>query len=239
MTAPFRHAPPSPLLELAVTLLIPALILMQLSGEARLGPAGALIAALALPLGWGIREYLRVREFNLFAALGFVSVLLTGGIGLLALDPQWLAVKEAAIPALLGLVTAGSILVRRPLVRVLLLNPAIVNMHRVQTALAARNSEAAFERKLVWATGILAVSFLFSAVMNYLLARWIVTSPAGTEAFNAELGRLTLVSYPVIALPSMLIVMVAFFYLVRALRQLAGLTLSDILHTSRGGVDRE
>ena len=36
-----------------------------------------------------------------------------------------------------------------------------------------------------------------------------------------------------IALPSMLIVMLALYYLVRLLRQLAGLTLADILHTTR------
>ncbi len=233
MKAPSATRPASPFVELTITLLVPAFILMQLSGEARLGPAGALIAALAFPLGWGVREYLRVRELNLLAALGFVSVLLTGGIGLLALDPKWLAIKEAAIPALLGVITVGSVLVRRPLVRVLLFNPAIVNVDRIREALAARNSEVDFERKLAWATGLLAASFLFSAVMNYLLARWIVTSPAGTEAFNAELGRLTLISYPVIALPSMLIVMLALYYLVRLLRQLAGLTLADILHTTR------
>lgn len=234
MKAPSATRPASPFVELTITLLVPAFILMQLSGEARLGPAGALIAALAFPLGWGVREYLRVRELNLLAALGFVSVLLTGGIGLLALDPRWLAIKEAAIPALLGVITVGSVLVRRPLVRVLLFNPAIVNVDRIREALAARNSEVDFERKLAWATGLLAASFLFSAVMNYLLARWIVTSPAGTEAFNAELGRLTLISYPVIALPSMLIVMLALYYLVRSLRQLAGLTLSDILHSTQG-----
>ena len=233
MKAPSATRPASPFVELTITLLVPAFILMQLSGEARLGPAGALIAALAFPLGWGVREYLRVRELNLLAVLGFVSVLLTGGIGLLALDPRWLAIKEAAIPALLGVITVGSVLVRRPLVRVLLFNPAIVNVDRIREALAARNSEVDFERKLAWATGLLAASFLFSAVMNYLLARWIVTSPAGTEAFNAELGRLTLISYPVIALPSMLIVMLALYYLVRSLRQLAGLTLADILHTTR------
>lgn len=234
MKAPSATRPASPFVELTITLLVPAFILMQLSGEARLGPAGALIAALAFPLGWGVREYLRVRELNLLAVLGFVSVLLTGGIGLLALDPRWLAIKEAAIPALLGVITVGSVLVRRPLVRVLLFNPAIVNVDRIREALAARNSEVDFERKLAWATGLLAASFLFSAVMNYLLARWIVTSPAGTEAFNAELGRLTLISYPVIALPSMLIVMLALYYLVRSLRQLAGLTLSDILHSTQG-----
>jgi len=233
MCAQATAKPSSPLLELTVTLLIPSLILMKLSGADHLGPVNALLAALTLPLGWGVREYLRQRKFNFFAALGFVSVLLTGGIGLLQLDPQWLAVKEAAIPAILGLTVAISTFTRYPLVRVVLYSPAIMQVERIQAALNAHGTRAAFDAKLIHATWMLAGSFLFSAVMNYFLASWVVTSMPGTEAFNEELGRLTLLSYPVIALPSMLIMMGALFYLVRALRQLAGLGLTDVLHPAR------
>lgn len=225
---------PAPLIELTVTLLIPSLILMKLSGADSLGPVNALLVALAFPLGWGVREYLRQRKFNFFAALGFISVLLTGGIGLLQLDPQWLAVKEAAIPAVLGMVVAGSAFTRYPLVRVLLFSPAIMQVDRIHAALDARGTRAAFEDKLVHATWMLAGSFLFSAVMNYFLASWVVTSAPGTEAFNEELGRLALLSYPVIALPSMLMMMGVLFYLARALRHLAGLGLADILNSTKG-----
>jgi hypothetical protein len=75
-------------------------------------------------------------------------------------------------------------------------------------------------------------SFFFSAVMNYLLATWIVTSPSGTTAFNEELGQLTLLSYPMIALPSMLIMLGVLYYLVRSIRQLAGLQLTEALKQS-------
>lgn len=234
MRAQATAKPSSPLLELTVTLLIPSLILMKLSGADHLGPVNALLAALAFPLGWGAREYLRQRKFNFFATLGFISVLLTGGIGLLQLDPQWLAVKEAAIPATLGLAVAISTFTRYPLVRVVLYSPAIMQVERIQATLDARGTRAAFDAKLIHATWMLAGSFLFSAVMNYFLASWVVTSAPGTEAFNEELGRLTLLSYPVIALPSMLIMMGALFYLARALRQLAGLGLADILHSTKG-----
>jgi hypothetical protein len=61
-----------------------------------------------------------------------------------------------------------------------------------------------------------------------------VTSVPGTETFNEELGKLTLLSYPVIALPSMVIMMGVLFYLARSLRQLAGLELADILHSTKG-----
>jgi hypothetical protein len=65
--------------------------------------------------------------------------------------------------------------------------------------------------------------------MNYALATWIVTSPAGSAAFNEELGRLTLLSYPMIALPSMLIMMAALYYLARMIHVLAGLKLAEAL----------
>lgn len=48
---------PRPLIDLAVSILIPSLILMKLSGEDRLGADGALLLALAFPLGWGFGSW--------------------------------------------------------------------------------------------------------------------------------------------------------------------------------------
>ncbi len=56
-----------------------------------------------------------------------------------------------------------------------------------------------------------------------------LSGPAGTPAFNEELGRLTLLSYPMIALPSMLILMAVLFYLTRTIRELAELKLAEAL----------
>jgi len=222
-------AKPSPWLELLITLVIPSLILMKLSGPEDLGAVNALLLALAFPLGWGGRDFLLNRKFNLLAILGLVSILLTGGIGLLQLDTRWLAIKEAAIPGLIGLAVAISAYTRYPLVRVLLFSPLIMNVERIQESLLQRNTHDVFERRLKSATLMLSGSFFFSSVMNYLLATWIVTSPTGTTAFNEELGRLTLLSYPMIALPSMLIMMAVLYYLVRSIRLLAGLQLAEAL----------
>ena len=94
---------PRPFIDLLVSIILPSIILMKLSGEEHLGAAGALITALAFPLAWGIFELLKYRKFNFIALLGLISVLLTGGIGLLQLDLKWLAIKEAAIPSIIGL----------------------------------------------------------------------------------------------------------------------------------------
>lgn len=222
-------AKPSPLIELAVTLIVPSLILMKLSGPDDLGAVNALLLALAFPLFWGARDLLMRRKLNLFAALGLVSILLTGGIGLLQLDMQWLAIKEAAIPGLIGLAVAVSAHTRTPLVRVLLFSPALMNVERIQQSLGQRGNGAAFETRLQAATWMLGGSFFFSAAMNYFLATWIVVSPAGIPAFNEELGRLTLLSYPMIALPSMLIMMAVLYYLARSIHKLAGLKLAEAL----------
>jgi len=220
---------PSPWLELLVTLLIPALILMQLSDPQRLGPLYALLLALAFPLTWGLRELLARRGVNFFAVLGLISILLTGGIGLIELDARWLAAKEAAIPGVLGLIVVGSAFTRRPLVRLILMNPALMHVERIQENLIARGNLAVFETRLRAATWMLGGAFFFSSVMNYLLATWIVVSPAGSPEFNEELGRLTLLSYPVIALPSMLMMAAVLYYLTRAIRELAGLQWTQAL----------
>lgn len=222
-------AKPNPVIELLITLFIPSLILMKLSGPEDLGTDNALLLALAFPLAWGARDFLRRRKLNLFAALGFVSILLTGGIGLLQLDTQWLAIKEAAIPGLLGLGVVISVYTRSPLVKVLLFSPALMNVERIQERLGQRGNSAAFEARLKTATWMLGGTFFFSATMNYFLATWIVTSAAGTTAFNEELGRLNLLSYPMIALPSMLLMMAVLYYLTRSIRELAGLKLAEAL----------
>ncbi len=220
-----------PLIELAITLVIPALILIKLSAPEHLGAAGALLLALAFPLGWGVCELARSRTLNLFAVLGVVSLLATGGIGLLALDTQWLAVKEAAIPGVLGLVVAGSAFTRYPLARKLLYTPALLDVEKINAALAVRGNASKFEARMRAATWMLGGSFFFSSAMNYGLATRIVVSPAGSAAFNEELGRLTLWSYPMIALPATLMMLAVLFYLGRGIRRLAGIGLREALRS--------
>ena len=221
------------MIDLSVSIIIPSVILMKFSGDDGLGASVALMTALAFPLGWGLFELFKYRKFNFIALLGLVSVLLTGGIGLLQLDPQWLAVKEAAIPALLGIAVLISAYTPYPLIRTLLYNPSIIDVEKVQQRLDENGTRAVFERRLQNATYWLSTTFLFSAVMNYVLATTIVKSPAGSAAFNEELGQMTLLSYPVIAIPSTLMMFAIFYFLWRTIQGSTGLTLDEVLATSR------
>ena len=224
---------PRPMIDLLVSIIIPSLILMKLSGAEHLGASGALMAALAFPISWGLIELFKYRKFNFIALLGLISVLFTGGIGLLELDPQWLAIKEAAIPGLIGIAVLVSTYTPYPLIRTLLYNPAIIDTEKVQQKLDEYGNSDKFESRLQNATYWLSATFLFSAVMNYTLAKWIVTSPAGSAAFNEELGQMTLLSYPVIALPSMIMMMAIFYFLWRTIHGATGLTLDELLVTGK------
>ncbi|MCW4628308.1 MULTISPECIES: VC0807 family protein [Marinomonas] len=220
---------PRPMVDLIVSVILPSFILMKLSGEDKLGVSGGLMLALAFPLGWGVFELVKYRKFNFIALLGLVSVLLTGSIGLFELDNKWLAIKEASIPAIIGIAVLVSTFTPYPLVRALLFNAAIMDVEAIQNKLEENNSVQVFERKLMKATYFVAGSFAFSAIMNYVLAKWIVTSPAGTEAFNEELGQMTLYSYPMIAIPSMVMMMAIFYYLWRSIHKATGLKLEDLM----------
>lgn len=218
------------LVNLAFNILVPSLILAKLSGPEWLGPQLALVVALAFPLGYGIWDFAQRRTANFVSILGFVSTLATGGLGLMAVDGIWFAIKEASVPALIGLVLWASMGSKRPLVRQFLFNEQVIDVERVDAELAARNNQQAFEQLLRSASYLLVASFAFSAVLNFVLARWLLVSPAGSEAFNAELAQMNLLSWPIIALPSMAISMFALWRLIKGVSSLSGLPLEQIFH---------
>ena len=220
------------MIDLLVSIILPSFILMKLSGEDDLGATGALVIALAFPLSWGLFELVKYRKFNFIALLGLISVLLTGGIGLLQLDTKWIAIKEAAIPAIIGIAVLVSTFTRYPLIKTMLYNPKIMDVDKIKQKLEENDSTTAFESRLMKATYFLSGTFAFSATMNYILAKWIVTSPTGSVAFNEELGQLTLYSYPVIAIPSMIMMMAILYFLWRTIKDLTGLELEEIMSSN-------
>jgi len=220
---------PRPLIDLLVSIIIPSIILMKFSGNSDLGASGALITALAFPISWGLFELVKYRKFNFIALLGLISVLLTGGIGLLQLDTQWLAIKEAAIPGIIGIAVLISTQTPYPLIKTLLYNPKVLNVDKISQKLNELGQTLVFESRLMNATYLLGGTFFFSSMMNYILARWIVTSPAGSAEFNEQLGQMTLLSYPMIAIPSMVMIMAIFYYLWRTIHGITGLALEDII----------
>ena len=217
-------------INLLFNIIIPTLILTKMSGEDHLGVRNALIIALAFPIVYGLQDFVQSKKINFFSALGIINVTLTGGIGLLELDPKYIAIKEATIPAIFGLATLISLKTPTPLINTLIFNDMLLNLEKVKQALEEHNATETFQRVLVVANYIVAGSFFLSSALNYILARIIVVSQPGTEAFNEEIGKMTALSYPVIAIPSTLVLFFALWYLFNNIQKLTALELEEIFH---------
>jgi len=221
---------PSMLANLAFNIIIPTLIMTKLSSEDYLGPVYSIVVALSFPIIYGAKDYLENHKANFFSALGILSVVLTGGISLLQLDPQYIAIKEAAIPACFGLATLFSVRTKYPLVKTFLFNDQILQIGKVKAALEANNTETEFEHKLANASYMVAGSFFLSSVLNYILAKVILVSEPGTVEFTEELGKMTALSFPVIALPSTIVLMAALYYLLHHIQKLTHLKAEEIFN---------
>lgn len=217
------------ILNLGLNLILPTLLLLWGGEWLGLPPWLVLVLALLGPLGFGSYELLIKRKVNHVSILGVISVVLTGGIGLLQLDAGWIAVKEAAVPLVFGAILLISAFTPWPVLQTLLLDAEILDVPRVDAALEARQTRPDFTRAIRLATFGLSASFVLSAVAGYALAAWIVHSPSGSEAFNQELGQLTAWSFPVIGLPSMVFSGLVMWWMLRRLGALTGLTLDEMV----------
>lgn len=217
------------LLNLLCNIILPTLILTKLSNEDYLGIKLAIIIALAFPLIYGLHDFITRGKLNFFSGLGVVSVSLTGGISLLEMDAIYIAIKEASIPGVLGIATLLSLKTSQPLIHTLLLNDKVFDVSRINQALDSHNRQSEFDQLLINASWILAGSFFLSSLLNYLLAVIILTAEPGTVAFNEQLGKMTALSFPVIALPAMAVMMGNIFYLFRGIKKLTGLELENIV----------
>ena len=218
------------LANLAFNIVIPVLILTKFSTENYLGPVWGLVCALIFPIGFGVWELVKSGKLNFFSIVGIISVLLTGGMSLLQLPPAYIAIKEAAVPGIIGVLVLFSGSTRFPLVKTILNNMQLLNLPLLQEKLAERQQEQAYEKTLDVANKIIAASFFFSSTLNYLLAKWVLVSDPGTPAYNEELGRMTALSYPVIAIPSTLIMMGAVWFVFSRIPKLTGQDLESFFH---------
>ena len=221
----------NPLLSIALNILIPSFVLMKLSDPERLGPVWGVVIALLFPIGYGLYDFMDRKKVNVISILGLVSVFLTGVFTIIELPPEWIAIKEAAIPGIIGITILLSTFSRYPLVKKFLLNEAIMNVELVHETLKQKANETAFEQLLKRSSLLLSTSFFLSAFLNYALAKYLLVAEPGTTEFNQQLGQMTAYSWPVIVLPSTLVMGIALWQLVGGIKRLTGLELEQILKT--------
>jgi len=218
--------------NLIINIVIPALILMKGAKWAakldlEVSSVQILVLALSLPLLYGLYDLIINKEKNFIAVLGFVSILLSGIVGVLKLSTELIAIKEAAIPFIIGCVIYFSNFTSYPIAPKFLYHDDVFDKDNINSNLD-EEKQASLKSNIKKASFFLFLSFMLSAVLNFVLAKYFVKSPTGTEAFNDELGKMTLYSYPIIVIPSMLIMIGIIWYIYSSIKKLTGLDSNGI-----------
>ncbi len=224
----------NPLINILLNVIVPAVVLSHLSkedGRFALGPQNALIVAVLIPIGYGIYHFVKFRKVNLFSVLGFVSVVLTGGLGLMKTEAIWFALKEALVPLILGLaILLSQYFTSKPLVRVFLFNPDFFDVPRIERVVEEKNEQVAFDKTMRVATWLLAGSFLLSTVLNFILWMYLLRGKlGGSTEYMEAIGKGTWVGFLVIGLPAMAILLFTFLKLMGDLSRITGLNKEELM----------
>ncbi|MGC6423561.1 MAG: VC0807 family protein [Lentimonas sp.] len=225
-------------LNLGCNLFVPIMILKK--GEKWFGgflepifeniAVGVLLIAIAFPVGYFIYDFIKRSKCNLVSIIGLISVLLTGLFGVLELPVEWFAFKEASLPLIIGIGVIASNYTKNSFCKAILLNRDICNVDKVTSSIQENKCNERFEKLIVVCNWIIAASMVISAAINYILARMIVVSPTGTQAFNDEVSKMMWVTFLAVLIPSMGLMIYAFFKLFAGIKQMTGLELEDVLH---------
>jgi hypothetical protein len=217
----------NPIINIGVNVIIPSVIMTKFSNADYLGPVWGLVVALAFPISYGLWDFVSKGKTNFFSLLGLFSVLMTGGIGLMRLDKTWMVVKETAIPAVMGIGVLVSAMMGKPLVRLFL--DQIMDIPKIDEAFKSKGHDQLFEKNMKLSNTLLAGTFFLSAVLNFVLAVYILEGETGSEQFNESLGKMTLLSFPVITVPMMAMVMGIIFFLINSIKRNTDLELEDVI----------
>lgn len=232
----------NPLLNIFVNVLLPIVALSQLSKSGdkswHIGPEYGMAVAVAFPFIYGVVFFFKNKKFNFYSVLGIISVLLTGFItihvwnedGSIKENADLLfAIKEAAIPLMLGAAMLYSHRTKNPLIDVFFLNPDIFDITKIEETAKEKNTYndyLAFRLKLTW---MFASSFLLSSLLNFILAMYLLKDANNKESYNLAVGKVMGYGYLVIGIPLMIIMVGCLIYLMKTISRITGLTKEEFM----------
>ncbi len=187
--------------------------------------ANALVLSLVFPVGYFFYSQYRYRQTNVISIFGFVSVLLTGVVGLFELSSQWMAIKDALIPFILGVLVLLSLRMRPSLLYRMVCNEDLMDVQLVQRSLCDNGTIRQWKRHFVITTILFFLSFMVSAVTHYVLAVVVLV-----DAFpsNEQIAQLMYLKYPYCVLPFAICIIFSVIFFFHGLTRLTKLSFEQI-----------
>jgi len=227
----------NPFVNIGFNIVVPTLILNKGVEWTSLTPFIVLLLALAFPLIYGLKDLITDKRVNFMSLLGLLNTLLTGGLALMEMEGIFFAIKEAAIPLLLGFFCLFSIPFKKPVMEWFLFSSSLFNKTLIETKITEKNNRQAFQKLMNQSTLALSSSFFLSAFLNFWIAFVIfmeeldplLTSQELANVRNQQIADMTWKGYVFIALPLMLIMTLTMIWLFKRLSELTDLKLEEML----------
>jgi hypothetical protein len=141
------------------------------------------------------------------------------------LDKTWMIVKETAFPLVMGIFVLVSEFLKKPLLKSIL--DKMIDLDKVREAYKNESKEEQFDKRLSRSSYLLCSTFFISAVLNFLLAYFVLKGQPGSEEYINSLGKMTGLSFPVIALPMTIMVGCILFYLFNGIKKETNIELES------------
>ena len=187
--------------------------------------ANALVISLSFPVGYYIYSQIKYRQTNIVSIFGFVSVLLTGVVGLFELSSQWMAIKDGLIPLIMGVLVLLTLKMKPPLLRRMVCNEDLMNVEKVEAALVKNHTEHKWSRLFVVTTCFFFLDFVVSAVTHYALAVAVLVDDVPS---NEQIAELMYLKYPYCVLPFGVCIVLTVLYFFHGLTKLTGMTFEEM-----------
>ena len=241
----------NPILSLCCNILIPVIILkngnkwikiflIQYHGEewfyqnSMIVDISSIVFFIALlgPVIYFFYDLLNRKNINLISIIGFINILLTGGIGIFGakfgLSKNWFILKEGLLPIIIGLVLIIMSKYRQSSFNNILLNDVLFDNDKIRISIK-EDMKYEFQYIVRKAGYYLIAGFFISSIIQFTLASVIVVSSPGEPSFNQEVSTMTWVSYIAVLLPTMLIVGKGYLGLISGIEKITSLKRDEFL----------
>jgi hypothetical protein len=188
--------------------------------------------ALICPIIYFFYDLINRKNINLISILGFINILLTGGIGIFGakfgLSKNWFIFKEGMLPIIIALVLIIMSKYRQNSFNNILLNEVLFDNNKIRISIK-EDMQYEFEYIIKKAGYYLIGGFFISSIIQFTLAFLIVVSSPGEPSFNKEVSTMTWVSYIAVLLPTMLIVGKGYLGLISGIEKVTSLKKEEFL----------
>jgi hypothetical protein len=134
-----------------------------------------------------------------------------------------------------SVIVLGSSFTTKPFFKAMFLNPAAFNVSQINEKLDSEDKKTNFEKLMKISTQWLSVSFLVSAVLNFVLSLYIfkplddALSVTEKQALlNQQLSQMTMTSMAVILIPMMIFVGSILYFAFRKTTKITGLAMDEL-----------